>query len=278
MPGLDHYFKPQKRKLENTDPPTQQIEKSSPKDGKAENLSIKNSILWQYLTDPSWQEALSNEFDKPYFRDIESTISKAWQSHTIVFPPKHQIFSALNFSPIKDIRVVLIGQDPYHNHRQANGLCFSVYPGVDTPPSLKNMFKELTNDVEGFRIPSHGCLIPWAKQGVLLLNASLTVEAHKANSHSQIGWQRFTDACISHLNKHRSSLVFLLLGNFAQKKCQNIDTSRHHVIRCAHPSPLSVTRFRGSRIFSKCNAYLRETGQQEITWTLPLQPEESWKS
>ena len=278
MPGIDHYFKPVKRTLEAADSEELSSQTASQPLTQPDVAGVSKSILWPFLTEPSWREALQTEFEKPYFQSLEETIHKAWQNNTIVFPPRHQIFAALNFSPVENLRVVLIGQDPYHNHRQANGLCFSVAPGVDTPPSLRNMFKELKTDIEGFQVPSHGCLIPWAQQGVLLLNASLTVEAHKANSHSQIGWQRFTDACISHLNKHRSSLVFLLLGNFAQKKCQNIDTKRHHVIRCAHPSPLSVTRFMGCRIFSKCNEYLRSTGQQEIDWKLPLQPESAWQA
>ena len=238
----------------------------------------KKSLLAPYLTEQSWREALSKEFLKPYFIEMESTLEKLWREGKVIFPPKRQIFAALNVCPIDELSVVIIGQDPYHNIGQAHGLCFSVSPEVPTPPSLKNMFKELKTDIPGFEIPKHGCLIPWCKQGVLLLNASLTVEAHQANSHANIGWQTFTDACINHLNEKRSSLVFLLLGNFAQKKCRNIDTNRHCVIRCAHPSPLSVQRFWGNRIFSKCNDYLRKLGKREIQWQLPLLPEASWKT
>jgi uracil-DNA glycosylase len=228
--------------------------------------------LLPYLTEPSWRAALAPLFSKPYMPKIESTIAAERAKGAKVFPPLPMVFSAFNECPVGNVKVVLIGQDPYHDNNQAHGMCFSVLPGVKTPPSLVNMYKELEQDIPGFTTPPHGYLGTWAEQGILLLNASLTVEAHKANSHSKIGWQNFTDDVISYLSASHTDLVFLLWGGFAQKKGKIIDRSRHVVIECAHPSPLSVTKWRGCKTFSKCNAALVAKGKEPIDWRLPATP------
>lgn len=225
--------------------------------------------LTNSLTDPGWREALNSQFAEPYFVDIARFVAEERGKHT-VHPPADLVFSAFNVTPLDKVKVVILGQDPYHEPNQAHGMCFSVLPGVTPPPSLKNMYKELEQDISGFKIPDHGHLVNWAEQGVLLLNATLTVrEGHKeANSHSKCGWQKFTDEVIRTLNDRADSVVFLLWGGFAQKKGKIVDTSRHRVIECAHPSPLSVKKWRGCQTFSKCNAMLRELGRTEIDWSL----------
>ena len=236
------------------------------------------SALFSLLKDPDWKDALGSEFIKPYFTHLESALTRLWGQSTVVYPPRSQIFAAFNATPLNRLRVVLIGQDPYHGPNQAHGLCFSVSPGVPPPPSLLNMYKELERDIPGFVTPSHGTLLSWAHQGVLMLNATLTVEAHKANSHSGMGWQTFTDAVIDYVNRKKKSVVFLLWGNFAQKKAKSIDSRRHRVVACAHPSPLSVTKWRGCRTFSQCNSALLDMGAKEIDWRLPLTIEEElWR-
>ncbi|EPY33710.1 uracil-DNA glycosylase [Strigomonas culicis] len=180
------------------------------------------------------------------------------------------IFTALNRTPLEAVKVVLLGQDPYHDVGQAHGLCFSVQPGVPPPPSLRNMYKELAQDIPGFAAPPHGYLQSWADQGVLMLNATLTVNAHEANSHSKCGWQDFTDAVIQHLSRtHKKRVVFLLWGNFAKKKAMLVDRSRHVVIESAHPSPLSARHWFGCRCFSKCNEALQALRHAPINWHLP---------
>ena len=167
---------------------------------------------------------------------------------------------------------MILGQDPYHDVGQAHGLCFSVAPGVRTPPSLVNIYKELATDVPKFKKPKHGCLISWARQGVLLLNATLTVDAHDANSHKDIGWQTFTDAIVQLVNRHCEHVVFILWGGFAQKKCAGINESKHRVLKAAHPSPLSAKKFYGCKVFSKANAFLKSVGKPEIDWNVPDMP------
>ena len=231
---------------------------------------IYKETLLATLTDPGWKTALASEFDKPYFNDICSFLAKEEADGKEVFPPKSDIFAAFNSTPFQQVKVVLIGQDPYHDNGQAHGLCFSVRKGVRVPPSLVNMYKELATDIPNWKAPSHGCLQSWAEQGILLLNATLTVQAHKANSHSKIGWQTVTDAVIAILNRERQGLVFLLLGGFAQTKGKAIDKKAHPVVQAAHPSPLSVVRFMGSKVFSKVNTALKELEKNAIDWTLPL--------
>lgn len=219
----------------------------------------------QYLTEPSWRTALEVEFEKDYFKNLTSFVHGEYASSTI-FPPRHLIFNALNLCPVNDVKVIILGQDPYHDVNQAHGLSFSVRQGAKMPPSLVNIFKELGADLNTFP-PSHGNLEAWAQQGVLLLNATLTVRAHQAASHQKKGWEQLTDAIIKLLSERRNNLVFLLWGAYAGQKAVLIDQSRHLVLQSAHPSPLSAYRgFFGNRHFSRTNAYLLETGQKPIAW------------
>jgi uracil-DNA glycosylase len=215
-----------------------------------------------------WRAQLADEFEKPYFQTLQQFVDEERQNYT-VFPPEQDVFSALKLTPYERANVFLLGQDPYHDNNQAHGLCFSVRPGIKPPPSLINIFKELRSDVD-FRIPNNGYLVPWAKQGMLLLNAVLTVRAHKPNSHKGHGWEIFTDAVIRAVNAREDPVVFVLWGGYAQKKRALIDTSRHTIIQSAHPSPLSANNgFFGSRPFSAINAALRAAGKPEIEWQLP---------
>jgi uracil-DNA glycosylase len=225
--------------------------------------------LSQYLSEPSWQAAIGPLFTKPYMSKVEGTLAAELANSKEIFPPLPLVFSAFNECPLSKLKVVLIGQDPYHDNNQAHGMCFSVMPGIKVPPSLANMYKELATDIPGFVPPPHGYLGSWAAQGVLMLNATLTVEAHKANSHASIGWQNFTDDVISFLSSNTSGLVFLLWGGFAQKKGSKIDRTKHRVIEVAHPSPLSVTKWVGCKTFSKCNTALEELGKAPVSWHLP---------
>lgn len=213
---------------------------------------------------PSWREFLDSEFNKPYFKELSKFLKEEYDSKTI-FPKREQVFSAFT-TDLNKIKVVIIGQDPYHGVGQAHGLAFSVSKSVKVPPSLQNIFKEIYDDL-GKSIPDHGNLNHWAEQGVLLLNNTLTVEAHKAGSHRGRGWEIFTDAVISHLVETRSSLVFLLWGKDAKSKKELIDDGKHFVLEAAHPSPFSAFNgFFGCRHFSKANAYLRVSGLTEIDW------------
>lgn len=219
----------------------------------------------------TWKEAIGNEKEKPYFQHILQQVQQARDSGKTVYPPKNEVFSAFSLTEFKEVKVVILGQDPYHGPNQAHGLSFSVKPPVAPPPSLLNIYKELETDIPDFQIPQHGYLVHWANQGVLLLNTVLTVERGLAHSHAKFGWETFTDQVIAQLNAHRENIVFLLWGSHAQKKGQFIDRSRHCVLTAPHPSPLSAHRgFFGCRHFSKTNAYLKEKGLQEIDWQLPL--------
>lgn len=218
----------------------------------------------------SWQEALQAEFEQDYMQQLRAFLQQEKLAGKQIYPPGPLIFNALNSTPLDRVRVVILGQDPYHNPGQAHGLCFSVLPGVDPPPSLLNIYKELQRDT-GFVPPAHGYLQSWAEQGVLLLNAVLTVERAKAASHQGKGWERFTDRIVSILNERKEGLVFLLWGSYAQKKGQIISRKRHLVLESAHPSPLSAHRgFLGNGHFSKTNAWLQKHGQPVIDWQLPL--------
>jgi len=213
----------------------------------------------------SWKEKVADEFSKDYFLALTDFIRKEYQTKQ-VFPPGNLIFNAFDLCPFDKVKVVIIGQDPYHNVDQAHGLCFSVQDGNAFPPSLINIFKELKNDL-GITAPQSGNLNRWAEQGVLMLNAILTVRAHEACSHQGKGWEIFTDAVIDHLNRERNNIVFMLWGAYAQKKGENIDQNRHLVLKSVHPSPLSASRgFFGNRHFSKCNNYLSEHGIEPIKW------------
>lgn len=222
----------------------------------------------QVQLEASWQAVLQDEFSKPYMQQLRQFLLQEKQSGKHIYPPGSQIFNALNSTPLPKVSVVILGQDPYHNPGQAHGLCFSVLPGVDPPPSLLNIYKELQRDT-GFVPPAHGYLQPWAEQGVLLLNAVLTVERFKAASHQGKGWEQFTDRIVSVLNEQCENLVFLLWGSHAQKKGQHISRSRHLVLESPHPSPLSAHRgFLGNGHFSRTNAWLREHGRPPINWQL----------
>lgn len=217
---------------------------------------------------PSWSQVLAEEFDQPYFGQLQEFLQAERQSHNI-FPSEEYVFSAFELTPYDQVNVLLLGQDPYHDHNQAHGLCFSVQPDIKPPRSLINIFKEMQADI-GVKIPNHGHLISWAKQGVLMLNAVLTVRAHEANSHKNKGWEKFTDAVIQKVNQKPSPVIFVLWGGYAQKKLKLIDTQRHTVIQSAHPSPLSAHNgFFGSKPFSAINNALKSFGQPEINWQLP---------
>ena len=217
--------------------------------------------------DPAWKEVLSNEFESGYFSHLKSFLVNEKAKH-LVFPPGKLIFNAFDLTPFPEVKVVLLGQDPYHNVGQAHGLCFSVPDGVAHPKSLINIFKELHDDL-GFAVPQSGNLEKWAKQGVLLLNATLTVRAHEAGSHQHQGWELFTDAVIRTLSEKQSGIVFLLWGNYAQAKESLIDTSKHFVLKTVHPSPLSASRgFFGCKHFSKTNEILLQNGKAAIDWQL----------
>lgn len=218
--------------------------------------------------DESWKAVLQSEFEQDYMRQLRAFLLAEKQAGQTIYPPGPEIFAALDATPFDQTRVVIIGQDPYHGPNQAQGLCFSVRQGVAVPPSLQNIYKEMASDLD-VPIPAHGDLSVWARQGVLLLNAVLTVRAGQANSHQGKGWEAFTDRVIASLNEQRQNLVFILWGSYAQKKGSMIDRDRHFVIRSPHPSPLSAHRgFFGSQPFSRCNQYLRQTGQQEINWAI----------
>ncbi len=216
----------------------------------------------------SWKEILNEEFDKHYFQHIPLHLKTEKSQGKIIYPPGSFIFNAFNTTPFDKIKVVIIGQDPYHGHGQAHGLCFSVQNGVPPPPSLINIFKELKEDI-GMQVPGHGNLTKWAEQGVFLLNASLTVRAGEPMSHSKIGWAQFTDTVIKTISDHKEHVVFLLWGKFAQDKKVLIDESKHLILRAAHPSPFSAySGFFGCKHFSKANEYLMSKGIDPVDWSL----------
>jgi len=216
-----------------------------------------------------WKDVLGEEKSKPYFQQIMAFLQQERSRGKTIYPPQTDIFNALKYTPYHKVEVVIIGQDPYHGPNQAHGLSFSVKPGIMPPPSLKNIFKELHDDIPGFKIPQHGCLIPWAEQGVLLLNAVLTVEANQPQSHSQIGWQNFTDTIIKKLNDHPQAIVYLLWGSHAQQKEMLIDTKKHKILKAPHPSPFSANRgFFGCKHFSRANELLKSWGRKPIDWQL----------
>jgi len=217
----------------------------------------------------SWLNVLEDEFQQPYFKALKQFLIKEKQDGQVVYPPGNLIFNAFNLMPFDKVRVVILGQDPYHGAGQAHGLSFSVPDGVKVPPSLKNIYKEINDDL-GFDIPTTGNLESWAKQGVFLLNATLTVRAKTANSHKDSGWGKFTDAVIRKLSEHREGLVFLLWGRFAQGKAAHIDASKHCILESAHPSPFSARNgFFGNKHFSKTNEYLKGQGLTPIDWSIP---------
>ena len=218
---------------------------------------------------PTWLSRLENEFKQPYMQDLKSFLQQEKQQGKVIFPPGKDIFNALNSTPFEQVKVVILGQDPYHGPMQAHGLSFSVQPGVKIPPSLLNIYKELQRDL-GLPMPNNGYLQSWAEQGVLLLNATLTVEQANAGSHQGKGWEHFTDCIVQELNSQRQGLVFMLWGSYAQKKGKIIDRDKHCVLQSPHPSPLSAHRgFLGNGHFSQANLYLQKKGQTIIDWRVP---------
>ena len=213
-----------------------------------------------------WQEALKDEFQKDYYKKLYVKVREEYQTQ-VIFPPAEEIFNAFHYTPLNEVKVVIFGQDPYHNVGQAHGLCFSVKKGVDIPPSLVNIYKELQEDI-GCDIPNHGDLTAWAKQGVLMMNTVLTVRAHQANSHQGIGWEEFTNAAIRVLNEQDRPIVFILWGRPAQMKRRMLTNPKHLILEAPHPSPLSSYRgFFGSKPFSKTNAFLKANGVKGIDWS-----------
>jgi len=234
-------------------------------------MEAAQEISGHASTQLSWKDVLAGEREKEYFRGLIAFIEKERRAGKIIYPANSEIFNAIASTPFDQVKVVIVGQDPYHGPNQAHGLCFSVKKGVPPPPSLLNIFKELKSDL-GINPPNHGCLEHWASQGVLLLNAVLTVESGRPQSHANLGWERFTDRIIQELNARQKGLVFLLWGAYAQKKCAVIDRSRHHVLESVHPSPLSASRgFLGCRHFSKANQLLEQEGKSPIDWSLQTQ-------
>lgn len=220
------------------------------------------------LYDDSWAPVLKPLFSQPYMKQLSAFVQEE-RRRTKVFPPAGLVMNAFKLTPLPDVKVVILGQDPYHNDGQAHGLSFSVPGGIALPPSLKNIFKELQDDIAGFTVPRSGDLSSWAKQGVLLLNATLTVQAHLAGSHQKKGWEMFTDSIIHAISERCEHVVFLLWGSYAQQKSALIDTRKHLVLKSVHPSPLSAHRgFFGSKHFSKANQYLEEHGKTPIDWRL----------
>lgn len=218
--------------------------------------------------DREWMEALSPEFSKPYYKKLYEKVNEEYKAGT-VYPAGKDILSAFDLTPLKEVKAVILGQDPYHEPGQAHGLSFSVKPGVDIPPSLRNIYKELNNEL-GLKIPNNGYLVPWARQGVLLLNTVLTVRAHTAFSHRGIGWEQFTDAAIRVLNEEDRPIVFMLWGKPAGEKNSMLTNPNHLVLRCAHPSPLSADRgFFGCGHFRACNEFLMKNGIKPIDWQIP---------
>jgi len=222
----------------------------------------------------SWKAALASEFSSPYMQQLKAFLQAQKQAGKTIFPNGSEYFRALDLTPLSDVKVVILGQDPYHGLGQAHGLCFSVRPGVRIPPSLVNIYKEMESDL-GIERARHGYLEHWAKQGVLLLNSVLTVEESQAASHQGKGWEQFTDAVIRRVNEECQNVVFILWGSYAQRKAAFVDTSRHLVLKAPHPSPLSAHNgFFGSKPFSKTNGYLQSHGRAPIDWALPPNPQD----
>lgn len=218
----------------------------------------------------SWQSAIGEEFNKPYFKKLDEFVTRERKSFK-VFPPEKDVFSALQLTPLDEVNILLLGQDPYIREGQAHGLCFSVRPGVTVPPSLRNIYKELESDI-GFHKPNNGFLEPWAKQGMLMLNTVLTVREGQAFSHKGQGWETFTDAVINKVNEKKSPVIFVLFGKAAQEKIPMINQDRHHIVKRAHPSPNSAKFFLGTKPFSEIDAKLKQSGKPPINWQIPDLP------
>jgi len=219
------------------------------------------------VLEPSWMNVMGDEFEKPYWGKLQEFLTAERASEEI-FPPEEDVFNAFWYTPFDQTRVVILGQDPYHDNNQAHGLCFSVRRGIRVPPSLRNMYKEINAQLD-LPIPAHGELTTWAQQGVLMLNTVLTVRAHQANSHRKQGWEKFTDRVIEVLNEKHDGLIFVLWGGPAKKKAKKIDSSKHLILQSGHPSPLSIKYFRGNGHFTAINEHLESKGQAPIDWSVP---------
>lgn len=230
-------------------------------------MTLQAPTVSNVQIEEGWKQALAEEFQKPYFAEIKAFLLAEKQAGKTIYPPGPLIFNAFNQTPFDKLEVVILGQDPYHNPGEAMGLCFSVPQGVKTPPSLQNIYKEIKNSL-GIAPPGHGDLTHWAQQGVLLLNAILTVEARKPASHQKIGWQTFTDAVIKTISDRKEGIVFLLWGNFARSKKSLIDETKHYVLESAHPSPLAGDAFQGCGHFVRTNELLAGQGKQQIQWKI----------
>lgn len=257
----------QKEKAKKVEKNAEQAEKKEEISEEKKGDDSKLSPIAKSLTEPGWQKLLLPEMQKPYFKKIEMFVEAARKKGP-VWPKTEDTFTAFNETPLKDVKVVVIGQDPYFNANQGHGLCFSVNKGIKTPPSLNRMYKELESCYPGYKKPNHGYLLEWAQRGVLLLNATLTVNQGAANSHAKCGWQDFTDAVIKLINKHCDGLVILLWGGFAKKKGKIVDRKKHHVLECAHPSPLSGNKWFGNKTFLEANNILKKLGKDPIDWSI----------
>eukprot|EP00048_Salpingoeca_helianthica_P017210 m.236075 g.236075 ORF g.236075 m.236075 type:complete len:331 (+) comp20418_c0_seq1:109-1101(+) len=246
--------------------PEQQGRLEASKAAALQKRALATGVPPHGLMHKSWATALQAEFDKEYYKNLMKFLESEHTSKQTIFPPADQVYSWAASCPLDKVRVVIVGQDPYHGPKQAHGLCFSVQKGVATPPSLVNIYKELETDIPGFKRPPHGCLTSWAEQGVLLLNAVLTVRQAQPNSHKDQGWEKFTDAVIDAVNKKCSGVVFINWGLYAQKKGAKVDKKKHFVLNGAHPSPLSATKFFGCKHFSQTNTYLVSKGFAPINW------------
>ena len=232
------------------------------------NKALYPLSLQELMPEGQWKDLLEKNFHAPYWKSLETKLQREWQQAHPIYPFKENIFAAFDKTPFDKVKVVLLGQDPYHGEGQAHGLCFSVKPGVSLPPSLVNIYTEMKRDLQ-ITPPSHGHLSAWTEQGVFLLNSVLTVKAHQAASHQNMGWENFTDRVVEILNEKKEGLAFILWGSYAQKKGQNIDPVKHLVLKSSHPSPLSAHRgFFGSKPFSKVNCYLESQNQKPIQWKL----------
>eukprot|EP00049_Salpingoeca_infusionum_P018734 m.358568 g.358568 ORF g.358568 m.358568 type:complete len:307 (-) comp18186_c0_seq1:194-1114(-) len=281
MATLDSFFKPKKggkRRSAGADEGAAEgaAEADAAPDATemAANIALKKALAIARKTgipsletlDPTWKKALKAEFSKAYYTQLMEYLQGEKAKGKTIFPEAQDVHAWSRACPTNNIKVVIIGQDPYHGPKQAHGLCFSVTKDVAIPPSLRNIYKEMEKDVPGFKYPTHGNLMSWATQGVLLLNAVLTVEQANANAHKGMGWEKFTDAVIDYVNTNKKGVVFMLWGGYAKKKGKKIDKKKHCVLECAHPSPLSVTRWWGNKHFSKANEYLTSKGKDPINW------------
>lgn len=249
-------------------PVSAQITTASAASASSSARPAKNSGMLASLTEPGWIAALQDEFAKPYFARLESSVDEAYKK-TKCHPTMDQIFNAFNKCPLSNVKVVILGQDPYFNPGQAHGMCFSVQRGVPVPPSLRNIYKELEADIQGFRAPDHGCLEAWAEQGVFLLNAILTVQEGTPMSHGTFGWQEFTSRVIDVINSRCEAVVYMLWGKPAQEKAKNVDAGKNLILKSSHPSPMSAhSGWFGQHHFSQANTYLKNKGKQPIQWQL----------